>query len=98
MLDVKDQIKESERQLNDNEHHGHLEYDPTTENNATVNKVITRLKNDKLVSNNGPDGLKAQPQEHHASTCNQKYIKKETQVSSLNTHTSKISEYVDFHL
>ena len=45
ILDVKDYIKECERQLNNAEHYRHLEHDPTT-----VNKVITRLKNDKLIA------------------------------------------------
>ena len=48
LFDVRDYIKESERRL---------KHDPTTENNATVNKIITRFKNDKLVSSNVSDGL-----------------------------------------
>ena len=50
ILDVKVYIKEYERQLHNTEHLGHLEHDPTTENNAKVNKAITRFKGDKLIS------------------------------------------------
>ena len=46
-LDVKDYIKESERQLNDTEHYKYLQYDSTTENKTIINKFITRFKNDK---------------------------------------------------
>ena len=55
-FDVKDYIKKSERHLNESEHYRHLKYDP--ENNTTINKVITRFKNDKLISNNVSDGPK----------------------------------------
>ena len=46
IIEVKDYIKESERELNDIEHYRHLEHDSTTEHSATVNKVIARFKND----------------------------------------------------
>ena len=59
-VDVKDYIKESERQLKDTKHYRHFEHHPTTENNATVNKVKTRLTNDKLISNNVSDELKVE--------------------------------------
>ena len=50
------------------EHYIYLEHDSTRENNATVNKVITRFKSDKLISSNVSDGLKLDPQEHHDSS------------------------------
>ena len=100
--DVKDYIKESERQINNSEQYKHLENDPTTENNATANKVITRFKNDKFISSNVSDGLKLEsPRTSHFYI--QPKIHKEGSTGSpvkmsLNCHTSKISEYVDFHL
>ena len=42
--DVIDCIKESERQLNNVKHNIHLEHDPITENNITVNQGITPFK------------------------------------------------------
>ena len=54
--DVKDYSKEFERQLNDTkQHYRHLKHDPTIEN-----KVLTRFKNDKLISSNVWDGLKVE--------------------------------------
>ena len=96
--DVKDYSKEFERQLNDTkQHYRHLKHDPTIEN-----KVLTRFKNDKLISNNVLDRLKVesprtpcfymQPKIHKEGNPSRPVI------SSLNSHTSKISEYVDFHL
>ena len=102
IVDVKDYIKESERQINNSEQYKHLENDPTTENNATANKVITRFKNDKFISSNVSDGLKVEsPRTSHFYI--QPKIHKEGSTGnpvkmSLNCHTSKISEYVDFHL
>ena len=58
ILEVKDYTKESERQSNDTEHCKHPEHDPTTESNATVNKVITRFRNDNLISSNVSVGVK----------------------------------------
>ena len=60
ILDIKDYNKESEKQLNNTEQHKHLEHDPTTENNATVNKVIARFKDEKLIGRNVSDGLKVE--------------------------------------
>ena len=98
----KDYIKESERQLNGTEHYRHLQHDPTTENNATVNKVITRFKNDKLISNNASYALKVESPRTPRFYIQAKIYKEENPgrpvVSFLNSCTSKTSEYVDFHL
>ena len=95
-LDVKDYIKESERQLNDTKQDRYLEHDPTADCNAEVNKVIAKFKNDNLICSNVSDGLKVE------SYIQQKIQKEENQgmpvKSSLNYHTSKIPEYADFHL
>ena len=96
ILDVKDYIKESERQLNDTEYYRHLQHDPTTESNATGNKVITRFKNDKSISNNVSDGLKVEsPRTPHFYI--QPKLHKEgnpgrPDISSFNSHTYKIYE------
>ena len=58
ILNVKEFIKESERQLSDSKHYRHLEHDPTTVNNAIVNKVMTIFKIDKLISSTVLDGRK----------------------------------------
>ena len=62
----------------------------------------TKFKSDKLISNNVLDGLKVE-----SSRTPHLYIQPRTPkeekpgtsvISSLNCHTSKISEYTDFHL
>ena len=58
VLNVKEFIKESERQLSDSKHYRHLEHDPTTVNNAIVNKIMTIFKIDKLISSTLLDGRK----------------------------------------
>ena len=99
---MKDYVKEFERQLSNTKHYRHLEHDPTIENSSTVNKVITRFRNDRLICSNVSVGLKVKsPRTPHFYI--QPKIHKERNpgrpiVSSLNCHTSKISEYVDFHL
>ena len=60
ILDVNNCIKESERRLNDTKHYRYLEHDLPTENNVRVRKYITKLKNEKLISNNVSDGLKVE--------------------------------------
>ena len=44
ILDVKDYIIESERQLGNTKHHRHLQHDSKTENNTAINKIIRRFK------------------------------------------------------
>ena len=102
ILNVKEYIKESERQLNNAEHYRHLEHDGKTENKATVNKVITKFKNDKLISSNVLNGLAVESPRTPCFYIQPKIQNKvnpgKTVISSLNCHTSKIFEYVDFHL
>ena len=90
------------KNLKDTEQYRHLEHDPTPENNATVNKVITRFKNDKLISNNVSDGLKVESPRRWFFYTQTKIHKVGNPgrpvISPLNFHTSKVSEYVDFHL
>ena len=102
ILNVKEFIKESERQLSDSKHYRHLEHDPTTVNNAIVSKVMTIFKIDKLISSTVLDGRKVkyprttriymQPKIHKKGNLGMPVV------SSLNCHTSRISEYVDLHL
>ena len=102
ILDVKDCTKESESQFNNTKHYRHLEHDLITESNATVNKVIARFKDDKLVSRDISDGLKVESSKAPRLYTQPKIHKDENLgkpvISSLNCHISKISEYVDFHL
>ena len=49
LLHVKSYIKKSEIQLKNSEHYRYFEYNPTTENNATVNKD-SKMTNKSVVT------------------------------------------------
>ena len=104
ILDVEDYVKEAERQLKNKKNYRKIIYDPTTlpYNNETIHKVISRFQKENLLSKNISDGLKTEnPKTPHF------YLKPKVHnegnpgrpvISSINCHTSKISEYVDYHL
>ena len=102
ILDVEDYLKESERQHNIKENYRKIIYDPTTANNETIHKVISRFQKENLLSKSISEGLKTEnPKTPHF------YLKPKVHkegnpgrpvISSINFHTSKISEYADYHL
>ena len=102
ILDVEDYIKDAERQLNNKENYRKIICDPTTANNEPIHKVISRFQKENLLSKNISEGLKTEnPKTPHF------YLKPKVHkegnlgtpvISSINCHTSKISEYVDYHL
>ena len=76
--------------------------DPITENNTTVNKVIARFKNNKLISSNALDKLEVESPRTPSSYIQPKTDRERnlgrTVISCLNCHFSKLSEYIDFYL
>ena len=102
MLDVEYYVKEAERQLNNKENYRKIIYDPTTANNETIHKVISRFQKENLLSKNISEGLKTEnpktphfylkPKVHKESNPGRPMI------SSINCRTSKISDYVNYHL
>ena len=52
IVDVEDYVKEAERQLNNKENYRKINYDPTTVNNETIHKVISRFQKENLLSKN----------------------------------------------
>ena len=52
ILDVEDYVKEAGRQLNNKENYRKINYDPTTVNNETIHKVISRFQKENLLSKN----------------------------------------------
>ena len=102
ILDVEDYVKEAERQLNNKENYRKIIYDPTTANNETIHKVISRFQKKNLLSKNISEGLKKENPKTPHFYLNQKVHKEGNPgrpvISSINCHTSKISEYVDYHL
>ena len=101
ILDVEDYGKEVERQLNNKEKYRKKIYDPTTANNETIHKVISRFQTEDLLSKNISEGLKTEnPKTLHF--CQKPKVHKKGNsgrpvISLINCHTSKISEYVDYH-
>ena len=58
IVDVKDYIKEAERQLNNTENYRKLQEDPTATNMKLVNDTIERFKKQKLINEKVAEGLK----------------------------------------
>ena len=102
ILDVKDDVKQCERQLNNTKNYKRLQKDPTARNNELVHRAIKRFENEKLIQKNVAERLKinspgtprfyTQPNIHKEGNSGRPVS------SSLNCHISKISQYVDYHL
>ena len=102
IVDVEDYVKEAERQLNNKENYKKINYDLTTVYNETILKVISRFQKENLLSNNISEGLKTENPKTPHFYLKPKVHKEGNQgrpmISSVNCHTSKVSEYVDYHL
>lgn len=102
IMDVNDYIKEANRQLNDETHYKKLQSDPTSTHLNLINDTIERFKKDKLLSEKLANSLKITeartplfyllPKIHKEGNPGRPVI------SSIDCHTSKISEYVDYYL
>ena len=102
ILDVEDYVKEAERQLNIKENYRKIIYEPTTANNETIHKVISRFQKENLPSKNISEGVKTENPKTPHFYLKPKVHKKSNPgrpvISSKNFHTSKISEYANYHL
>ena len=100
--DVEDYVKEAERHLNNKENYSKVNCDSTAASNETIHKVISRFQKENQLSKNISEGYKTEnPKTTHF------YLKPKVHkegnpgrplISSINCHTSKMSEYVDYHL
>ena len=99
---MEEYIKEEERQLHNTENCKRLNHNPTTTNNDTVNQMIKRFHKENLISKNITEGLKIEspksPHFHLKIKLHKEGVTGRPVISSVNCHTSKISEYVDYHL
>ena len=96
-MDVKDYIKEAERQLSNTENYRKLQEDPAATNMKLVNDTIERFEKQKLINDkvaNDPKTQKFYPQLKIHKEANPGH----PVVSSVNYHTTNISNYVDYHL
>ena len=100
IVDVKDYIKEAERQLNNTKNYRKLQEDPTATNMKFVNDTIERFK--KLMNEKVAEGLKKNDPKTPKFYLRPKIHKEGNPgrpvVSSVNCHTANISKYVDYHL
>ena len=102
ICDVEQYIKEADRQLKNTEYYKEVPHDPTKIHTERVIKSIDEFKTSKQIPEKVAEGLKVnnvKPPKFYLSP----KIHKEGNpgrpvISSINCHTSKISEYVDFHL
>ena len=96
-LDVKDYVKEAERQFNNKENYRKINCNLTTVNNETIHKVISRFQKENLLTKNISEGLKTEnPNTPHFYLTPKVHKDERPFISSINCHTSKISEYVDY--
>ena len=102
ILDVEDYIKETERQLHNTENYKRLNHNPTTTSNDTVNKIIKKFHKENLISKNIAERLKIEspklPHFYLKPKLHKEGVPGRPVISSVNCHTSKISEYVDYNL
>ena len=101
IVDVKDYIKEAERQLNNTEKYRKRQEDPTATNIKLVNDTIERFKKQKLINEKVAEGLKRNDPKTPKFYLRPKIHKEGNPgrpvVSSANCHTANISKYVDYH-
>ena len=99
ILDVEDYLKKAERQLNNKEKYRKINYEPTTVNNETIYKVISRFQKENLQSKNISEGLKTEnaktPHLYLKPKAHKEGNPGRPEIGSINYHTSKISEYVN---
>ena len=102
IVDVKDYIKEAERQLNNTENYRKLQKDPTATNMKLVNDAIGRFKKQKLINEKVAGDVKKKypktPKFNLRPKIHEESYPGRPVVSSLNCHIANISKYVDYHL
>ena len=102
ILDVEDYIAEAERQLNDTTSYEKLGFDPTPIYNQIINNNIDNLAKKSEITTKVSESLKNDkpktpkfymlPKIHKANNPGRPVV------NSIDSHTSNISKYVDFHL
>ena len=100
--DVKDYINEALRQLNDETFYKKCDQDLTEKHNKRIQNIIESLRKSKLIDDKTADMLtETQPKTPKFYTTPK--IHKPNNpgrpvISSINCHTARISQYIDYHL
>ena len=92
ILDIKDYIDEDNRQFNNTSNYEQLDFDPTELHTDKIKSEIINLKNSLLEEKIETPEFHLLPKIHKANNPGRPVI------SSINYHTSRISEFVDCYL
>ena len=94
ILDLNDYINNANKQLNDPSRYKELIYDPTLTHANTINDTIEAFKIKQKIPTSIADGLKS----IYSKTPQLRLPPKIHKPEHPGSHSSKISEYVDYHL
>ena len=102
ILDIKDYIDEANRQLNDTNNYEQLDFDPTELHTEKIKSEINNLKNENLLTLRTANSLLEEkiktPEFHLLLKIHKANNPGRPVISSVNCHTSRISEFVDDYL
>ena len=102
ILDIKDYIDEANRQLNDTNNYEQLDFDPTELHTEKIKSEINNLKNENLLTLRTANSLLEKkiktPEFHLLPKIHKANNPGRPVISSVNCHSSRISEFVDYHL
>ena len=100
--DVKEYVKEANRQLSNKDHYQKLQHNPTTEHAALVENAIDSLRLNGALDEKMAESLKPRnpktPRLYLLPKVHKPGNPGRLVVSSIGCHTEKISKYVDHHL
>ena len=102
VLDIKDYIDEANRQLNNTNNYKQLDFDPTELNTEKIKSKMNKLKNENLLNLKTASSLleeKTQtPEFHLLPKIHKANNPGRPVISSVNSHTSRISEFFDYSI
>ena len=102
ILDIKDYTDEANRQLNDTNNYEQLDFDPTELHTEKIKSEINNLKNENLLTLRPANSVFEEkiktPEFHLLPKIHKANNPGRPVISSVNCHTSRISEFVDYYL
>ena len=102
ILHIKDYIDEANRQPNDTNNYEKLDSDPTELHTEKIKSERNNLKNENLLSSKTANSLLEEkiqtPESHLLLKIHRANNPGRSVISSVNCHTSRISELVDYYL
>ena len=102
ILGIRDYTDEANRQLNDTNNYEQLDFDPTELHTEKIKSEINNLKNENLLTLEIANSLLEEkiktPEFHLLPKIHKANNPGRPVISSINCHTSRISEFVDYYL